>query len=160
MSKKLLYLVLGLMAVMACEKDDFCTENPVTPKLILRFYDDANPQNVKAVQRFSIIGQGLTDSLFTNQNIDSISIPLNSAASSTTYIFKMNDGNGSTATNQVETLTISYDISDKFISRSCGFKANYENVVLTGSGNWIKNITPINTSSLDDQSQAHVQIFH
>lgn len=145
---------------MACEKDDFCTENPVTPKLILRFYDDANPQNVKAVQRLSIIGQGITDSLFTNQNIDSISIPLNSAASSTTYIFKMNDGNGSTASNQVETVTISYDISDTFISRSCGFKANFENVVLTGSGNWIKNITPIHTSSLDDQTQAHVQIFH
>ena len=72
----------------------------------------------------------------------------------------MNDGNGSTASNQVETVTISYDISDTFISRSCGFKANFENVILTGSGNWIKNITPINTSSLDDQSQAHVQIFH
>lgn len=160
MTKRLLYLIFGFALISSCEKDDFCTSNPVTPKLILRFYDDANPQNIKAVQRFSAIAQGLSDSLFVNQNIDSIAIPLNPAIATTTYILKMNNSNGSTVSNQIETLTITYDLSDTFISRSCGFKATFENVNMSGSGNWIKSIVPITTTSLDDQTRAHVQIFH
>ena len=33
-------LAIAFGSFMAsCEKDDFCTQNPVTPRLVLRFYD-------------------------------------------------------------------------------------------------------------------------
>ena len=35
--------------IFACEKDDICTQNPLTPNLILRFYDADNPSKVKDV---------------------------------------------------------------------------------------------------------------
>ena len=77
MQKRFFLIILLAVLQVSCEKDDICIQNPVTPKLILRFYDQSNPTSLKAVQRFSMIGQGLTDSLFTNQTIDSIAIPLN-----------------------------------------------------------------------------------
>ena len=49
---------------------------------------------LKAVQRLSIIAQGKTDSLFTNQTTDSIAIPLNSLAKETVYTLKMNSVDG------------------------------------------------------------------
>ncbi len=157
--KLLLYgLLLGLF--LSCEKDDFCTFNPVTPKLILRFYDDANPQSIKSLQRFSVIAQSKTDSLFVNQSIDSIALPLNSAATTTTYILKVNNASGAMVDNEVTTLTISYTPVDTYVSRSCGFKVDFENLSINSSGGWIKNITPVTTATIEDQSQAHVQIFH
>ena len=72
----------------------------------------------------------------------------------------MNDGSGTIVTNQIATITISYDLSDTYVSRSCGFKVNFENLVLIHDNTWISSITPINASTIDDQTQAHVQIFH
>ena len=78
MKKNILFLVLLTGIFTACEKDDFCIENPVTSKLIIDFYDDTNRETLKNVQRFSIIAEGKTDSLFVNKTFNSISIPLNS----------------------------------------------------------------------------------
>jgi len=61
--KNILFLVLFTCIFSACEKDDFCIENPVTSKLIIDFYDDTNRETLKNVQRFSIIAEGKTDSL-------------------------------------------------------------------------------------------------
>jgi len=86
--------LLVLVVFSACEKDDFCIQNPVTSKLIIDFYDDTNRETLKNVQRFSIIAQGETDSVFTNKTYNSISIPLNylnAETSETVYTLKKND---------------------------------------------------------------------
>lgn len=161
MKKNILFLVLLTGIFTACEKDDFCIENPVTSKLIIDFYDDTNRETLKNVQRFSIISEGKTDSLFVNKTFNSISIPLNSLTLETIYTLKKNDDTGATADNKIATFTIQYDTKEEFVSRSCGFKVIFNNLEFSSNTNsWITDFTPTTIINLDDQSTAHVQIFH
>ena len=161
MKKNILFIVLLTCIFTACEKDDFCIENPVTSKLIIDFYDDTNRETLKNVQRFSIIAEGKTDSLFVNITSNSISIPLNSLTLETRYILKKNDDNGAKVDDKIATFTIKYDTEEEFISRSCGFKVKFNNLEFSSNTNsWITDFTPTTIINLDDQSAAHVQIFH
>jgi hypothetical protein len=159
--KNILFLVLFTCIFSACEKDDFCIENPVTSKLIIDFYDDTNRETLKNVQRFSIIAEGKIDSLFVNITSNSISIPLNSLTLETRYILKKNDDNGAKVDDKIATFTIKYDTEEEFVSRSCGFKVKFNNLEFSSNTNsWITDFTPTTIINLDDQSAAHVQIFH
>jgi hypothetical protein len=158
---KKITLLLLLLVVFACEKDDFCIQNPVTSKLIIDFYDDTNRETLKNVPRFSIIAEGEKDSLFVNKTFNNISIPLNYLAAETVYILKRNDKNGATINNEIATFSIMYDTEEEFVSRSCGFKVIFKNIAFSSSANsWITAFTPTTISNLDDQNKAHVQIFH
>ncbi|WP_258848513.1 DUF6452 family protein [Polaribacter sp. WD7] len=159
---KKISVLLGLLLLIntACEKDDFCLQNPVTPNLVLRFYDNVNRETVKNVERLSIIAASKTDSLFTNFTSDSIAIPLNSLSNSTVYTLKMNNQNGNIATNQIATFTVSYTTEEIHVSRSCGFKINFNDVNFSPENDgWILDFTQ-NTFTIDNQNAAHVQIFH
>jgi hypothetical protein len=161
--KRILLLVFFIGIISACEKDDFCIENPVTSKLIIDFYDDTNRETLKKVERFSMIAVGVPDSLFTNVSTESsISIPLNSLTNETVFKLKKNTTtNGAEADNLIATFTITYDKREEFVSRSCGFKVLYSNVAFSSDTNsWITDFTPTTVINLDDQSEAHVQIFH
>ena len=70
------YLLISLIAlfVSSCEKDDFCIE-PVTPNMIIRFYNATNITQTKAVTELSVYPEGF-DELYSNENLDSILIPL------------------------------------------------------------------------------------
>jgi hypothetical protein len=159
--KNILFLVLLTSIFAACEKDDFCIQNPVTSRLIIDFYDDTNRETLKNVQRFSIIAEGKTDSLFVNTTSNSIAIPLNSLTQETRYTLKKNDENGAKIDDKIATFTIQYDTEEEFVSRSCGFKVIFNNVAFSSDTNsWITDFTPTTIINLDDQSAAHVQIFH
>ena len=161
MKKNILFLVLLTSIFAACEKDDFCIQNPVTSRLIIDFYDDTNRETLKNVQRFSIIAEGKTDSLFVNTTSNSIAIPLNSLTQETRYTLKKNDENGAEVDDKIATFTIQYDTEEEFVSRSCGFKVIFNNVAFSSDTNgWITDFTPTTIINLDDQSTAHVQIFH
>ena len=85
--------IFSLIVFSTCEKDDFCIDNPVTPKLVIRFYDNINRDIVKRVDRLSIFIESAPDSILRQQNTDSIAIPLNPTdflsgeKTTTTYIF-------------------------------------------------------------------------
>jgi hypothetical protein len=161
--KRILLLVFFIGIISACEKDDFCIENPVTSKLIIDFYDDTNRETLKKVERFSMIAVGVPDSLFTNVSTESsISIPLNSLTNETVFKLKKNTTtNGAKADNLIATFTITYDKREEFVSRSCGFKVVFNNLTFSSETNsWITDFTPTTVINLDDQSEAHVQIFH
>ncbi|WP_299670148.1 DUF6452 family protein [uncultured Polaribacter sp.] len=161
MKKRFSIFLLFLAIFSACEKDDFCTQNPVTSKLIITFYDDTNRETLKKVQRFSIIGDGKIDSLFTAQSLDSIAIPLNSRTSETVYTLKKNATDGVEANNEIATFTIQYDTEEEYVSRSCGFKILFKNLDFSSDTNsWITDFTPSTILTIDDQNTAHVQIFH
>ena len=161
MKNNILFLLLLISILSACEKDDFCIENPVTSKLIIDFYDDTNRETLKNVQKFSIISEDKIDSLFTNKTVNSISIPLNSLKEETVYTLKKNESGGATVDNKIATFTIKYNTTEEFVSRSCGFKVVFSNVSFSSdTNNWITDFTPTTIINLDDQSEAHVQIFH
>ncbi|WP_435414898.1 DUF6452 family protein [Polaribacter aestuariivivens] len=161
MKKTFLFLLLILVFISACEKDDFCLQNPVTPSLVIRFYDNTNRETPKRVQRLSIIAEGRTDSLFVNSALDSIAIPLNVFSSETKYILKKNATNGATANNEIANFTITYDTQEDYVSRSCGYKVTFNNVTFSADANsWITDFTPTTITTINNQNTAHVQIFH
>ncbi|EAQ41217.1 DUF6452 family protein [Polaribacter sp. MED152] len=151
MRKTFVFLSLIIFTFLSCEKDDFCTQNPVTPKLILRFYDDTNRESVKTVDNLYVWAEG-KDSLFINASLDSLFIPLNSAATETVYNFSKN--------NVVNQFTIQYTTENDFVSRSCGFKVIFNDVNFTSDNTWITDFEPSNLTTIENQNEAHVQIYH
>jgi len=149
--KTMLLLALSFALFYACEKDDFCLENPVTPNLVLRFYDDVNRETLKKPASLYVWAEG-KDSIFSNVTLDSIYIPLNSMATETVYNFS--DG------TNVDQLTISYTVEEEYVSRSCGYKVLFNDVTFSSTNTWIKDFTPETLTTIDNQDAAHVQIFH
>jgi len=157
MKKYYLFLSLIALLISSCEKDDFCIE-PITPNMIVRFYNATNISETKAVNDLTINISNL-DSIYTNVSLDSIVIPLDVTSNQIIYNF-------SSGTN-VDILTIDYEIEEVFVSRSCGFKAIFNNVTITSdvSNDWIIGLTEtlentITIPTINDESAAHVQIFH
>ena len=159
MKKYIFLLFICFVGISSCEKDDFCVQDPVTPNLVLRFYDKDDTSLLKSVERLSLIAQGKTDSLFTNQTTDSIAIPLNSIALETVYTLKMNSVDGNEVNNQVATLTIKYTPEDVYVSRSCGYRVIFNDVNLEHT-NWIDNLSTSQITSIDNQTAAHVQVYY
>lgn len=146
--------------MLACEKDDFCVD-PITPNLVLRFYDNTNQTEVKSVERLSVWAAGKdTLTAYTSVTLDSIAIPLDPINTQTVYNFKMNNVDGNLANNQVEQWTINYDLEEVYVSRSCGFKVIFNNVTISSNSGWIQSFTPSNITTINNESSAHVQIFH
>jgi len=151
MRKSIGFLCLILFTFYNCEKDDFCTQTPITPNLILRFYDDVNRESVKTVDNLYVWAEG-KDSLFVNASLDSLFIPLNTANTETVYNFSKN--------NVVNQFTIQYTPNNEYLSRSCGYKVVFSDVTFSSDNTWITDFEPKTLTSIENQNEAHVQIFH
>lgn len=155
MKQTILILLVSVALFSACEKDDFCTQNPVTPRLIIRFYDDTNRETTKRVQNLVINSEANSDTIarYNGVSTDSIVIPLNPNALETIYNFSK-DG-------VVNQFSINYDIQEEYVSRSCGYKIVYTNLEFSSPTNtWFTDFTPKTLLNLNDQTTAHVQVFH
>tara|TARA_B100000809_G_C15060710_1_gene502276 strand:- start:278 stop:763 length:486 start_codon:yes stop_codon:yes gene_type:complete len=161
MRKIVLFILLSIGLFSACEKDDFCIKNPITPNLVLRFYDANDRETIKPVKRLSIwVALKDTIAAYKSINIDSVAIPLNSIDSKTIYHLKMNNVDGSIVNNQTATFTITYTAQEEYVSRSCGFKILFNDVTFESDNTWITDFTPETLTKIDNQNEAHVQIFH
>jgi hypothetical protein len=140
------------MLIFSCEKDDICLEE-TTPNLMLKFYDFDNDTVVKTITIDSIrvLNMSLISS-YTKKSFDSISIPLDINQYKTSY--QVSSGKTS------DTIYFSYDRNDVFVSRSCGYKTLFENLAVDSiTNNWIKAYT-INTTIIDNDTTAHINIYH
>ena len=162
MKKIMLLLGFILLINTSCEKDDFCLKNPVTPNLVLRFYDETNRETLKTAKLLTVWIEGKdTIDGYESFTTDSIAIPINSLALETIYHLKINEENGAKADNQVTTFTITYDPEEEYVSRSCGYKVIFNDVTFSSDNtNWIKDFTPETLTTIDNQDAAHVQIYH
>jgi hypothetical protein len=151
MRKILLFIFLIFIIFSACEKDDFCIQNPITPKLIVRFYDANNRESLKEVNIFYVWAEG-KDSIFSDISTDSLVIPLNRLATETIYNFSKD--------KVVNQFTVKYTPQDEYVSRSCGFKVIFNEVSFSSDNTWITDFTPETLTTIDQQNEAHVQIFH
>ena len=148
--KKILTILVLFCVITSCEKDDFCTLNPITPKLVLRFYDNVNKTQLKNVNQLYVWAAG-KDSILVNQSTDSISIPLNSIANETVYNFSKG--------NVVNQFTIQYTPQQIYVSRSCGFRVNFNEVSYISNNTWIADFE-VTTITIKNKNAAHVQIFN
>ena len=71
--KKIVFITLSLFLAVSfwnCEKDDICAEGtPVTPRLIIEFYDATNPTVLKNVTNLRVEEFGTDVGVVFNENL-------------------------------------------------------------------------------------------
>lgn len=156
---------LCVMALGGCEKDDICVDGD-TPLLIIKFFNDENPEETKNVNQLRVIGLGQDEAVdtFTDRStLDSIAIPLRPGETQTTFILILDSADeDDMETGNRDTVRFDYATREVFISRACGFVAQYENLESEwqqGSENWIRNIE-VENASVQNLDSTHVSIFH
>ncbi|MBW8244662.1 hypothetical protein K1F50_17775 [Muricauda oceani] len=166
----ILLIASVLFYVSSCEKDDICVDGD-TPLMIIGFYDIEDTTAFKAVQSIRIRSIDI-DSILSNQSFndrsnipDSLQVPLRSTATTTMYQIiseSADDEETELETGNIDTLTISYELGEAFISRACGFVTNYNNIsvaVTAGAENWIQDIKVVQPN-VQNTDSIHVKIFH
>lgn len=158
-------LIFLIASSGACEKDDICVEGD-TPLLVIRFYNAADTTQLKTVSALRVIGLGQSSTVntFTDRsNLDSIAIPLRVNEPDTGFAFILNSADdGDMETGNIDTLIFDYESRDVFISRACGFVANFENLTGTSpadSAPWVQEIVIVDPI-VQNQTSAHVKIYH
>jgi len=167
-------LITAVLGFMGCEKDDICVDG-TTPLLIVRFYDVDNRTELKKVPKFRVVGIGQSTTVIgvaDRTDLDSIAIPLKVGEDVTGFYFINNsvdvdaeDPNGQAIKvegGDLDSLYFNYNRENKFVSRACGFIANFDNLsgdIKLESENWIKDVE-ILVPLVDNSSEAHVKIYH
>lgn len=168
MKRLLIILIICCSSLIqsSCERDDLCAETtPVTPLLIIRFFDADNPTTLKAPNNLAIIALESSQPTepFLTTSSDSIAIPLRTNANLTSFSFTLNSDENDTEQENIDVLSFSYTTEEEFVSEACGFRVIYEDLqngnAPQDDGPWIQNIDIENTT-VNDQIEAHISIFH
>lgn len=166
----ILLIVSVLFYVSSCEKDDICVDGD-TPLMVIGFFDFADTTLIKNVPSIRIrnidIDSILTNSSFSDrsESPDSLQVPLRSTATTTMYQIiseSADDAETELETGNIDTLTITYELGEAFVSRACGFVTNYNNISVTvseGAENWIQDIKVVQPN-VENTDNIHVKIFH
>ncbi|MBT8181351.1 MAG: hypothetical protein KJO53_07160 [Eudoraea sp.] len=161
----LLVVILVFISFTGCEKDDICVDGD-TPLLIIRFYDNENQSELKAVPNLRIVGLGQSSTVDTfadRSSSDSVALPLRINEVNTGFIFISDSADeDDLETGNIDTLSFEYSTQEIFISRACGYIANYDDLselLNSDSENWIQNIEIV-SPLIKQQDSAHVKIFH
>ncbi|MEL6918432.1 MAG: DUF6452 family protein [Bacteroidota bacterium] len=161
----LFFLTLLTIAFFTnCEKDDICVDGD-TPLLVIRFFDANNPTEFQDVPDLEVIALNPDNTVLdtiANASLDSIAIPLRIEGNTTTFILSQNLTSTDDTTINRDTLTFNYETMEVFISRACGFVANYDDLtdnLTLDDDNWIQEIQT-DTLVVENSASAHVQIFH
>ncbi len=166
-----LFILIIFVNFSSCEKDDICVDGD-TPFLIVGFYDFADTTVFKSVSSLRIRSTDnesiYSSSTFTDQATvsDSIFIPLRLDANNTSYEFILNSDGDSEATREtgtIDTLSFTYNLGEQFVSRACGFVANYnelDTVRTVTAQDWIRRITILENTITNNPTAIHVKIFH
>lgn len=165
--KKIVFTTLSLLLAFSfwnCEKDDICAEGtPVTPRLIIEFYDAANPTVLKNVMNLAVAEPTLVN-INSYNGISKIKVPIRTNADVTTLNFIQNGSDTDTSNDNIDVITFNYERVNVYISRACGFKTlfylNETNpIALTADGNnWIQNIE-VNQPNIENENEIHVKIY-
>ena len=149
MKKYFLVTLIIFTLFTSCIKDDFCID-PITPNLVISFYDNDNPDNLKTTTDLTVWAEGLEE-LYTEVDVDSILVPLDPGNDITVYHLKLADVE--------DEITITYTRNEVFVSRSCGFKYNFENLEIpNNTNNWIID-TQITNQTVEDETE-HIKILY
>ena len=156
-----LILIIGVISFSGCEKDDICVDGD-EPLLVIRFYDASDTTELKDVTSLEVRGLSETETLdiIDNADLDSIALPLRATSTFTSFVISRQLSGEDT--ENIDVLTFSHETKSVFISRACGYIANYENLsdsLTPDSDNWIQSIEIVNTS-IENSDSAHVKIFH
>jgi len=160
MKKLVALLLLFTFGLSSCEKDDICDANtPTTPRLILTFYDSADPTVLRKVSNLLATGAGMTTGIAFNA-VSSIQLPLKVNDSVTTY--KLTYNSTIPADKNTDVLTINYTTENVYVSRACGFKTIFriksiERTDPDGDTIWMTTVQLTNPN-LNSENETHIQV--
>lgn len=153
-----------MFSLLGCEKDDICSDE-TTPRLIIEFFNIAQPANNLNVTNLKVVGVGMTDELDTFTAVSKIEVPLKITDDVTRYSLTLNSTND--AIKNEDILEFNYIRNQVFVSRACGYKTTFElnpaNGVVHSSETipntqWIKNIF-VETNSITTENETHIKIY-
>ena len=158
-----LLLVLSIF-FSSCEKDDICDANtPTTPKVVIEFYDVANPTTLKNVTNLGVIAHGFTNG-FGFTAVSKIKVPLKTFQDSSILHFIQNGSMDPTTDDNLDEITFNYSRKTVFVSRACGFKTlfalNTTNpiTVTPDSNNWIQSVI-VSQPNIENEDETHIKIY-
>lgn len=160
--KKYLFVLLIMSFFSSCEKDDICIDE-TTPHLVIRFYDKTSTSTLKTVTNLKVEVENSNDEFIQIGNttsLDSIVLPLNVDLDLTNI--RLTKNFSETSVGIENSFTLNYNRENVFVSRSCGYKTIYKNIIKSDenlSVDWIQNINLLFTN-IDNEDHAHINIFH
>ncbi len=165
-------ILLLLLVIYGCERDDICAEDtPTTPLLIIKFKNDLTVSDIKRPNELQIrvteIGtdNGPIEPIIFETNQDSIMIPLRTNITTTEFEFIIDsDTTDDMVLPNSDTVNFQYTPQQEYVSSACGFKVNYLGLTETltneeNGENWIKRIERIE-ENITNETAAHILIFH
>ncbi|WP_397362941.1 DUF6452 family protein [Olleya sp. R77988] len=168
---KFLVLLLTIASVLTCERDDLCPEStPTTQSLVIGFYNNAVQESEKNVTGLYVIGQDNDDVLtgYDIVNTNELVLPLRTDQDSTTYTLISDtvlDDDGNYESGNIDIITINYTREDVYVSRACGYKTIFNNVVVSvdegTDGEWILFTEALNDNlTIEDETTTHYFFYH
>lgn len=157
-----LLLFSVLFAISSCEKDDICASGtPVTPRLIIEFYDAIATTAKKNVSKLAVAEPSFTKA-FSFDAVSKIQVPLRNNATTTTLNFIQNGSDNIPTNNNIVALTFNYETQDFYVSRACGYKTLFYGLTVTPTvyptDYWIKNVI-ITKSNIENENEVHLKIY-
>lgn len=149
-------IVILLLLLIGCERDDICID-PTTPQLVIRFYDNAAPEEFKSVNSLLVKVAGFENDSITFAGKDSIALPVRVNELETKYLLTINYLD--TIGKRTDTLTLKYQTEDVFVGRACGYKSIFNEVGYSNTNSWIKSLEIVSTK-IENEKNAHVKIYH
>lgn len=164
----ILLILITVVLCNSCEKDDLCTpDQAITPRLVIEFKEASSPLDNKAVEFIQVQEIGSSDfapldsdGSTSLSNTESISLPLRTDSSRTSYNFILTEGGVINSDN----IDFNYSLEEEYISRACGFRVVYKNLSFeqtpesTGTP-WIQNVVIVE-ENVTNNTDVHVQILH
>ena len=171
MKKIATLLLLFVCIAFSCEKDDICPEDtPTTPSLIVEFRDFTLIDNTKSVTGLRIEDfDNSTHVLGDHSSTSEVQmiLPLKTDALETKYkVYRDYVDTDGVITGNPDVITITYETKEVYVSRACGYKIIFENVLLTitpetTSDNWMLFAAPENDNqSVINEDEIHYTIRH
>ncbi len=178
-------LLLVALALVSCEKDDICDGGASsTPRVVIEFFDIADPSESKNVIDLKVVGTGMETPLVFNEtatddrqylaNTNKIAVPLRTTDGNTEYAFIFNADATDPTQTFTDTIDFNYITSEVYVSRACGFKKEFDflpgtdplmppvmlnNDPNAGSGSWIQDIRVVQYH-IEDETETHVYIMY
>jgi hypothetical protein len=163
------YIIIISVVIIAfslwnCEKDDICAETtPTTPRVVIEFYDFANPTVLKNVTSLGVVAPGFTQG-FGFSGVSKAILPLKTTDDSTILQFIQNGSDEDATNDNLDEIIFNYSRQVIYVSRACGYKTNFTldatigAVLTTDSNNWIQNIT-IEQPIIANENEIHIKIY-
>lgn len=162
--RKIILLALIGFFFSSCEKDDICDiETPTTPKVVIEFYDIANPTVLKNVVNLGVFNTDYTIG-FGFTNVSTGKIPLKTFQDSSVFYFIQNGTDADTTNDNLDEVTLNYTRRTEYVSRACGYKTLYtlnttNPVIVTSDlNNWIQNVI-VSQPNIENENETHVKIY-